>query len=582
MEENGGRDAAHEAEEEGRTTDGVPQPRTDGVAGVEEKEPSEGAQATKDEVVDETMESLGKSSPFDETPDRGFVAERFFDFGYLEDETVERYWLNPPYAYTTVLYDDESKTRYYNVTEPKLNETEEYVRRDMKPVVKEELAGRSFEEGEWDEFDEAVVEVLADYTNVFDAGTVHKLAYYLMRDFRGYGEIDALLRDGRIEDISADGSDVPVFVYHTDYRDLPTNVVLDEGEISGQVRRLAQRAGEMISFSDPVVSSTLPDNHRVQLTLGSDIAPRGANFTIRLFNSVPFTPVDLIRSNTFSLEQMAFLWLAVEHRKSILFVGPTASGKTTSMNAVSLFIEPYSKVVTIEQTRELSMPHDNWVAGVTRDGGGRDDETSVTMNDLLGAALHQRPEYILVGEIRTQPDVLWTFLQSVFTGHAGSTTFHATDVEETVNRFRAEPFSLPEAMIASLDLVSIQRQVRLGDRRVRRCARISELGQDDGGTVKINDLFNRDAETDQHVPQDYMSSETVTDIGDEFGWNEAELVEEVSRRKSFLRYLVRNGISDYQDIWAALFAYRRDREGVVSAIDEGTFKPSEIKINYYD
>jgi len=452
----------------------------------------------------------------------------------------------------------------------------------MTPVVKEELAGRSFDDGTWEEFDSAVVEVLADYADVFGAGTLHKLAYYLMRDFRGYGEIDALLRDGRIEDISADGFDIPVFLYHTDYRDLPTNVVLNEREINGQVRRLAQRAGEMISFSDPVVSSTLPDNHRVQLTLGSDIAPRGANFTIRLFKSVPFTPVDLIRSNTFSIEQMTFLWLAVEHRKSVLFAGPTASGKTTSMNAVSLFIEPYSKVVTIEQTRELSMPHDNWVAGLTRDGGGQEGASNITMNDLLGAALHQRPEYILVGEIRTQPEVLWTFLQSVFTGHAGSTTFHATGVEETVNRFRAEPFSLPESMISALDIVSIQRQVRLGDRRVRRCARIAELGQDETGTVKINDLFKRDAKTDRHVPQDYMGSETVTGIADEFGWNEAELVEEFSRRKEFLRYLTRKGVSDYEDIWAALFAYRRDREGVAREIDEGTFEPSEIKINYYD
>ncbi len=541
---------------------------------------SDEAQEEVDDVVEETLQHLVESHEFDETPDPSFVAERFFDWSYLEDELVERYWLNPPYAYTSVMYHEDSSTRYYHLSEPVLDDTEAYVLEDMREIVKDELLDESYTEDEREGFESRVVDVVEDYAAALPPGSRHKIAYHVSRDFRGYGAIDAVLRDERVEDISADGADVPVFVYHGEYRDLPSNVQLDGRELDGLVRRLAQRAGRMISYSDPIVSATLPGNHRVQLTLGSDVAPRGSNFTVRLFTEIPFTPVDLVRNNTFSLEQMAFIWLCIEHRQSILFVGPTASGKTTSMNAVSLFIEPYAKVVTIEDTRELSMPHDNWVAGLTRGSG--DEPHDITMNDLLGAALHQRPEYILVGEIRNQPEVLWTFLQSVFTGHSGSTTFHATDVEEALNRFRAEPFNLPESMIAALDLVSIQRQVKIGNERRRRCTRVAELVHDeDSEQVEIGDLFQRDPDTDQHVGLNYMESEVLADLAEDLGWNDVDVVEELERRRSFLEHLIRNDVHDYRDVWAALFAYRRDRKAVEEAIAEGSFNPSEIDIDHY-
>lgn len=542
----------------------------------EEPMPGEGVRRS---VVDEAMEEFERVPGHEGAPERSFVAERFFDWSYLEDEQLDRYWLEPPYAYASMMHHGPSNTKYYNLSEPVLDETEEYVKRDLRSIAKDELADEPVEEMTREEFDAAVVDVVEEYGEKLPAGSRHKIGYHLTRDFRGMQRVDALLKDDNLEDVSADGADVPVFVYHKDHRDMPTNVVLDDEEMKTHVRRLAQRAGEMISYSEPIVSATLPDNHRVQLTLGGDVAPRGSNFTIRLFSEVPFTPIDLVMNNTFSLEEMAFLWLCIEHRRSIMFVGPTASGKTTSMNAVSLFIEPYSKVVTIEKTRELSIPHDNWVAGMTRGSG--DDPGDVTMNDLLGAALHQRPEYILVGEIRNEPDVMWTFLQSVFTGHSGSTTFHATDVEEALNRFRAEPFALPEPMIGALDLVSIQKQVRIGDRRLRRCTRIAELKQDDDEKVEVDTLFRRDPETDEHVAEGYMDSHVLADVADDIGWSEVELVEELSRRREFLEYLLRAEVLDYRDVWAALFAYRRDRDAVVESIDDGSFDPSEIEIDFY-
>lgn len=557
----------------GRSGDGPAPSRHGEEAGAEEA----GAEVdeTAGAIVDEVLEHLDdpENRLFDEPVERRFVEERFFDFRHLEDPRLERYWVDRPFAYVTVHGDDGSPDLYH-VSEPVLDDAERHVLSDLRAVTREDLVEAELEGIGPSAYEDRVIDVVADHADVLPSGSRHKIAYHLLRSFAGYGPIDPMMHDDRLEDVTGDGADLPIFVYHGDHGDLPTNVVLDGRELDGLVRRLAQRGGEMISFSDPIVSTTLPGNHRAQLTLDSDVTPRGSNFTIRLFRAVPFTPVELVANDTFSLEEMAFIWLCVEHRRSILFVGPTASGKTTSLNAASLFIQPFAKVVTIEQTRELSLPHDNWIAGVTREGPQRGVESEVTMGHLLNAALHQRPEYILVGEIRTQPDVLWTFLQSVFTGHAGATTFHATDVEETVNRFKAEPFGLPDAMIASIDLVSVQRQVRIGDQRVRRCGRIAELELDDDGRVEPNELFRRDPATDEHLEQDYLASSTLEDIRVENGWSEVALVDDLRRRRTFLDELLRRGVTDYQDVWRSLFAYRRDPEGVMAAIEDESFDPT--------
>lgn len=513
---------------------------------------------------------------FDEEVDDDFVADRFFTFDDAGLEHLDWWWLDEPYAFATLVGDGDGHPDAYHVGVPALDDVERYVLEDLRPVVKEDLASVDLETEPAEAFDDRVRGVVADHAAGLPSGSRHKIAYYLLRDFTGYGTIDPLMHDDRIEDVTGDGADTPIFVYHGDHGNLPTDIVLDAREMNGLIRRLAQRAGEMISFSAPIVSATLPGNHRVQLTLDSDVTPRGSNFTIRLFREVPLTPLDLLANDTFSLEEMAFLWLCVEHQRSILFVGPTGSGKTTSLNAASLFIEGFAKIVTIEETRELSLPHANWIASLTRGGPGTEGDGDISMQDLLNAALHQRPEYIMVGEIRTQPNVLWTFLQSIFTGHAGATTFHATGVEEALNRFRAEPFALPEAMIGAVDLVSVQRQVSIRDRRVRRCAGLSELVEDDDGRVHPDTLFSRDPATDQHVSEDYLESAVLADIQQENGWSDVEVVEDLQRRRTFLDQLLRRGITDYQDVWRSFSAFRQDPEQALAAIEEGDFDPEEL------
>ena len=232
-----------------------------------------------------------------------------------------------------------------------------------------------------------------------------KVLYYIERQYLGYAELDPLMKDPNIEDISCDGAGVPIFLYHRIYGSLKSNVEFkDEEKLSDFVVNLAQKCGKHISIAEPMLDATMPDGSRIQMTLSKEVTTRGSTFTIRKFRSDPFTPVDMINFNTMSSEMMAYMWMIVENGTNALIAGGTASGKTSTLNALSLFIPHDSKIVSIEETREINLPHPNWIPGVARSGFGEivADRMvgEIDMYDLMKAALRQRPEYILVGDIR--------------------------------------------------------------------------------------------------------------------------------------------------------------------------------------
>ena len=507
--------------------------------------------------------------PFASLPDDRFIETSFFDFEYLREyEEVERLWVNEPFAYVSVLYSEREREYLYHVTEPVLDEFEQYVRQDLVDFLRTSLM---YEEVE-DETDKAVVfeeragDLIAEHAATVDDGSLHKLLYYLRRDFVEFGPIDPIMRDPNIEDVSCDGANVPIFVYHRDYRDLESNVVFDKRHLNSFTVRLAQRSGKQISVSEPLLDATLPDGSRLQLTLGGDVSTRGSNFTIRKFSDVPLTPVDLVEFNTFSVDEMAYFWLAIENNKSLIFVGGTGSGKTTSMNAVSFFIPPTSKIVSIEDTREIDLPHDNWIQSLTRDSMSSEGRGEVTMYELLQAALRQRPEYIVVGEIRTEQRVALTFFQAMGTGHTCYTTLHADSVEAVLNRLQNPPLSVPMGMIQDLDIVSIQRQLFLDDRRVRRNEQITELVSRDGdpNALRTVDVFRRNPETDEH--EQSGDSEVLQEIADQRGWDARKLREELRNRKRVLEYLIENDVTDHESVAALIMLYTKDPAFVMEQI----------------
>jgi flagellar protein FlaI len=469
---------------------------------------------------------------------------------------LERYWVNEPYALVVILFNPEKNSNIYYVVEPKLSEFEKVFLNEIKDRLKDVLL---FEDIKSEENKDKILtakvrKLVRDYAIDVTPLITEKILYYTRRDFIKFGKIDALMHDERIEDVSANGFDIPIYLYHKKYTNLATNVVFTESELDSYVIRLAQRCGKHISVAEPMIDATMPDGSRIQMTLGTAVTTHGATFTIRKFSEVPITPIDLINWHTFSAEEMAYLWLCIENNKSLIYAGGTASGKTSSLNAVSLFIPWQAKIITLEDTRELKLPHPNWIPGVTRDSFSPDGKGSIDMYDLLKAALRQRPEFLLVGEVRGKEAL--TLFQAMSTGHTTFSTMHADSVSSAIHRLENPPISVPRTMIQALNIISIQSQTFVKGKRARRNMKLVEITDIDPTTrnIKTNDIFVWDALTDKF--NRVGESKALAEITLRRGWSLADLNKELTNRQKILEFMVNNKIFDFNAIATIIHDYQ--------------------------
>jgi flagellar protein FlaI len=366
-------------------------------------------------------------------------------------------------------------------------------------------------------------------------------------------------------------------LYHRKYESLKSNVQFGRHEsLDGFVIRLAQRSGKHISIAEPLLDATLPDGSRLNATLSHEVTSGGSTFTVRKFRTTPFTPPDLVRFGTMSVDLLAYWWLAVQHGASAIYSGGTASGKTTSLNAILLFIPPAMKIVSIEDTREINLPHPNWIAGVTRSGfGGRDSHGrqagEIDMFTLLKAALRQRPEYILVGEVRGQE--AFNLFQAMATGHTAYGTMHADSVEAVIHRLESDPINVPRSLLESLDIVSVQIQTRIKGKRVRRTKELVEIVGLDPHTKEIltNTVFVWNAVTDQF---EYSGVSYVLEaIQQERNWTPEQMRQEWENRKDLIRWLIQRDVRDFQKVAKTITAYYKDPEKVMQWVRVDLTKP---------
>jgi flagellar protein FlaI len=477
-------------------------------------------------------------------------------------EEIDRYWVNVPFAFISINFDPEETKHYYYVVEPTLTELEA----DLLDRLYDDIRGPLLYRDEVTEDPEGALKKelkarLEEYGVRTTDEMFYRLFYYLYRSFQGYGKLDPLMHDPHIEDISCDGPGLPVFVYHDEYTDIETSVRYEPQELANFVIQLAQRSGRHVSVSDPVVSTTLPDGSRIELALGEEVTPKGSAFTIRKYAEEPFTPIDLLNYGTVDEHMLAFLWLAIENNKSLIFAGGTAAGKTTSMNAVSMFLPPRSKVITIEDTRELSLYHDNWLSSVTRERMGDSD---ITMYDLLRSALRHRPEYILVGEVRGEEAI--TLFQAMNTGHTTFSTMHADSVQTVINRLENEPINVPRPMVTSLDILWVQVLTRSKGERVRRAKTLAEIEGIDQrtGELDYSNTYSWNAQEDTFREH---GSELLEEIRDDRGWTESQLLTELRNRRRFLTYLQDNNVTDYRRFTAMVNKYYADADEVMEHIE---------------
>jgi archaeal flagellar protein FlaI len=489
-------------------------------------------------------------------------------------EEMEMYPVNEPYAYVRITYDHSTHEYMYQLLEPVLSDPEKDLLKELKERLFETLDINTKDISKEDarqKLRTAANEIMEDFGLRLSPLEREKIHYNMYKDFLGDGLIDPIMHDKYIEDISCDGVHTPLFAFHSSYESMKTSVAYHTAEeLDSFVTKLAQRAGKYISIAEPILDATMQDGSRIQMTLGQEVTAHGSTFTIRKFKDEPITPTDLIEWHTFSPLAIAYIWLCVEAGKSAIFAGGTASGKTTALNAISLFIPPMAKIVSLEDTREVKLPHPNWIPSVTRDSFDTAGRGEINMYELLRAAMRQRPEYIIVGEVRGKE--CQTLFQAMSTGHVTYSTTHADSVASVVHRIENPPMDVPRNMLSALDFILVQVQARVGGKRIRRNKQIVEILDIDPRTNELitNEVFKWRSATDEHTYSG--KSYLLEEIMEAKGWSDNRMREELKRRQEVLEWMRIKKIRHYKDVAKILISYHRDPESVIEKVRKDLYE----------
>ncbi|MDD4567610.1 MAG: type II/IV secretion system ATPase subunit [Methanoculleus chikugoensis] len=504
--------------------------------------------------------------------------------GSLKDVDIT-YVVDPPYQYVNIEYDREVRALLYRVVEPQLSEGEAHYLGLIKKAFEKmigtnaDLVSAEHREAYLREHFDSIITILGFR---FTDEQRERIYFHLKREYIGYGRIDTLMKDRYIEDISCNGANMDLYVQHRIYGPVQTNVRFGDLELNNFVLKLAQISGRHISLLQPIRDITLPDGSRGNLTLGGEVTRKGSTFTIRKFRSNPISPIEMMEYGTVDAQQLAYLWILMEYKRSLLISGGTASGKTTFLNALCGFIPTEYKIVSIEDTTELNLMHPNWLQSVTRTGfgtgdsgaspsgvggGGRKAPGDISLYDLLIAALRQRPEFIIVGEVRGEE--AFTLFQAIAVGHAAMGTIHAGSMDELLSRVESSPMNLPRSLLANLDAVIFPMQIRKGERNVRKITNIVEILELDRekGDLVTNTVFRWLPATDEFK---FMGRSYLFDkIRDMFGVSLEYLRQEMADRADLLLWLQDCQIRDYKVALGFIRAYYKDKDEIMAQVREG-------------
>jgi len=479
---------------------------------------------------------------------------------------LDSYPLNAPYAHVRIVRDKLRGNISYVVGEPELESADFLLLKKLKDLLMRALDVNirhiESKEAAKEYLQRKCAEILKRNNLNVGKPTKEKLMYYIVRDHVGYGKIDPLMHDPLIEDISCDGENINIFVWHREFESIPTNIVFETSdELDSFALRLAYLCGRHVSIAQPMLDSSLPDGSRIHLTYGTEITRRGSTFSIRKFRIDPLTIIDMINFETISPRMAAYFWFAVENRVSILVSGGIAAGKTTLLNCLSMFIKPDLKIVSIEDTPELNLPHDNWIPSITRTHFGLGTEAAdITLFDLLQASLRQRPEYIIVGEIRGGE--AYTLFQAISTGHLGMSTIHAESVGSVVYRLESEPMNIPRTLISGIDIITIQQRVPTRSGTIRKTIVTSEIvGLDPrSGEILTNEIYrwNSVGETFDFTGRSYL----VEKIAKRKGISVDEANEEIKRRTIILEWMSKRNTRNYREVSAMIRRYYENPQSV--------------------
>jgi len=463
-----------------------------------------------------------------------------------DTQTIETYAMKSPYSKVTITSLPElGGGKAYYIEEVELTEEEKEILRKLLDIISKELEPPKTEMDPRTHVANEARRLAKKYgvAKKINEDSWSKIQYYLQRNLVGFGDIDVIMNDPMIEDLSVNGVDIPVYVWHRKYESMPTNLIFtDENTLDNLIVKLTHLASKHISTAFPVLDAMLPGKDRLAATFRREVSPKGGSFSIRRFREEPFSIVDLIELGTLNEEIAAYFWLLIENRMTIAVIGGTGAGKTSTLNALASLVKPSMKIVTVEEIPELNIPHENWVQLVSREsyGLGAMKSGEVTLFDLVKTSLRYRPDYIVVGEIRGEE--AFVLFQALATGHGGLTTLHAESLDYTVKRLTSPPMNVAKTYIPLINVAAIVERVQLPNSKSditfgRRLKSILEVA--DNEEYKTISTWNPLTDSFQ---VDFKSSEQLRKVALRHGLTLKDVLEEIRNRALFLHDLKAKGV----------------------------------------
>jgi flagellar protein FlaI len=492
-------------------------------------------------------------------------------------KVVEKYPLYEPFAQVAIVQDPKTGESKYILDELQLDTMERGIYNRILEMLLAEIQSPKEEIADPRKFFANEAKKVVDKYRIslgwLPDVSWYKILYHAERDLVGFGKIDPLMRDPNIEDISCDGVNKPVYVWHRTFESIETNLQFESDEdLDNLVVKLVHMAGKHVSSAFPIVDASLPGKHRLAVAYRREITPFGTAFTIRKFREDPYSIIDLINIGTFTEEMAAYLWICLENRASVMVLGGTAAGKTTALNALGCLVKPGSKIMTIEETAELNLSHENWVSLIARQsyGLGGSSVGEVALFDLVKTCMRHRPDLMIVGEVRGQE--AYVLFQALATGHGGMCTMHAENVQSAVRRLTQKPMDISPAYIPLMNIVmSVQRVhlVKNGEKRAyRRMLSVNEVVDHEN----FRNPFKWDPIKDEQII-DLDSSFLLTTMSERLGKTRKELIEELKNRSDVLRWMRKQKIRSYKEV-ASIIAeyYARPKEIYKKIVDSEEVK----------
>jgi flagellar protein FlaI len=476
-------------------------------------------------------------------------------------KVIHEYWVNKPYAKIKIVESEElGEGRHYFVNEVELTDEQFDTYERMVRILSKEFKSPQGEHIDPRDYVFEQAEIIAEKYHrslgKFKIEEWDQIFYYVVRDLIGYGPLQAITEDPDIEDISCNGVNMPIYVWHRRFESIPTNITFTSHQaLNDFIVKLAHKSAKHISSAQPVLDAMLPDKHRLAATFMKEVSLKGSTFCIRKFRAEPYSIVDLIKIGTLNERIAAYFWFILEHKKSFMIVGGTGAGKTSMLNALLSLMGGNDKIVTVEEVPELSPPVSNWTQLHSRESFNFGDGPSGTINlfDLIKVSLRYRPDYVIVGEVRGEE--AYVLFQALATGHGGLCTMHADSIDRVVKRLTSPPMNVSEVYIPLMNIALYIQRVELPNKKGdlsfgRRVRTVSEIAEFDN-YIEVSrwdprkDVFNTW----------FKDSFILQQISAQSGMSMKEIIDEIDRRESFIEQIVESGVRNQSEVAEKILSY---------------------------